>query len=51
MRISKEILAYVADGDFHTVLNNVEYSTNLREVVTVGYMVEHAAQRTKGVEN
>lgn len=44
MHISKEILAYVADGDFHMVLNNVEYSTNPRDIVTVGYMMEHIVQ-------
>ncbi|WP_286676656.1 hypothetical protein [Cytobacillus solani] len=38
--ISKDILSYVADGDAHTKLENVEYSTNLREIVTVGYMEE-----------
>jgi hypothetical protein len=38
--LSKDLLEYVADGDLHTKLNSVEYSTNLREVVTVGYMME-----------
>lgn len=38
---SKELLDYVADGDEHTKLDGVEHSTNLREVVTVGYMVEY----------
>lgn len=44
MCISKEILAFISDGDFHTVLDNVEYSTNLRAIVTVGYMEEHIIQ-------
>lgn len=39
--ISKELLNYVADGDEHTRLSSVEHSTNLREIVTVGHMIEH----------
>jgi hypothetical protein len=39
--ISEELLPFIADGDLHTKLNNIEYSTSLREVVTVGYMLEH----------
>lgn len=41
MKISEELLNYVSDGDLHTKLDGVEHSTNLREIVTVGYMVEH----------
>lgn len=41
MNISKEILNYVADADLHTKLSSVEHSTNLREIVTVGYMLEN----------
>jgi hypothetical protein len=41
MPVSKELLNYVSDGDLHTVLDNVQYSTNLREIVTIGYMMEH----------
>jgi hypothetical protein len=41
MAISKEIISYINDGDYHTVLEGVEYSTNLREIVTVGYMMEN----------
>lgn len=41
MAVSKELLNYVSDGDLHTVLDGVQHSTNLREIVTVGYMVEH----------
>lgn len=44
MTISKELLSYVADADLSTKLENVEYSTNLREIVTVGYMVENPAE-------
>ncbi|MFD2046044.1 hypothetical protein ACFSTA_12360 [Ornithinibacillus salinisoli] len=40
--ISNEIFDYVADGDLHTKLDSVEYSTNLREIVTVGQMIERA---------
>lgn len=39
--ISKDLMSYVADGDEHAKLENVEYSTNLREIVTVGYMEEN----------
>jgi hypothetical protein len=41
MQISTELLDYVSDGDLHTKLDGVEYSTNLREIVTVGYMIDH----------
>jgi hypothetical protein len=41
MQISKELLNYVVDGDLHTKIDGVEFSTNLREIVTVGYMLEH----------
>lgn len=41
MEISKELLSYVVDGDLHIKLESVAYSTDLREIVTVGYMVEH----------
>ncbi|GIN60492.1 hypothetical protein J27TS8_04850 [Robertmurraya siralis] len=40
MKISKELLHYVADGDAHIKLSSVEHSTNLREVVTIGYMAD-----------
>ena len=41
MKISKDLLDYVVDGDLQTVLNSVEYSTSLREIVTIAYMIEH----------
>lgn len=47
MGISKELLPYVVDADLHTKLESVEYSTNLRDIVTVGYMME---QNLKGDE-
>lgn len=44
MTISKDLLPYVNDGDLHAKLEGVEYSTNLREIVTVGYMIENPAE-------
>lgn len=41
MPVSKELLSYVADGDEHARLSSVEYSTNLREIVTVGQMIAY----------
>jgi hypothetical protein len=35
MPISKCLVDYVSDGDYSTWLDNVEYSTNLREILTV----------------
>lgn len=40
--ISKELLDYVTDGDLHVKLASVDYSTNLREIVTVGQMIKYA---------
>ena len=40
--ISNELLDYVADGDEHDKLASVEYSTDLREIVTVGQMIKYA---------
>lgn len=40
--ISNELLDYVADGDLHAKLTDVEYSTNLREIVTVEQMIKYA---------
>lgn len=47
MSLSNSLADYIFDGDLSTKLENVEYSTNLREIVTVGYMIEHF----KGGEN
>ncbi|WP_270578019.1 hypothetical protein [Caldibacillus thermoamylovorans] len=41
MSLSNSLKDYIFDGDLSTKLENVEYSTNLREIVTVGYMIEH----------
>lgn len=46
MPISKELLKHVADGDYHTKLASVKYSTSLREIITVGNMLEQG-----GMEN
>ncbi|GGN59483.1 hypothetical protein [Oceanobacillus indicireducens] len=40
--ISNVLLDYVCDGDEHAKLASVEYSTDLREIVTVGQMIKHA---------
>lgn len=39
--ISNNLLDYVADGDLHTKLSSVDYSTDLREIVTIGQMIKH----------
>lgn len=44
MAISKELINHIADGDLHTVMSDVEFSTNLREIVTVGYMIDNPAE-------
>lgn len=41
MPVSKLLLNYVADGDEHARLSSVEHSTNLREIITVQYMIEN----------
>jgi hypothetical protein len=41
MKFSKELIDYVADGDMQTKLVAVDHSTSLREVITVGYMIEN----------
>lgn len=40
MSFTKELLELVTDGDLHTKLEGVEYSTSIREVVTIGQMIE-----------
>lgn len=39
MKISSCLLDYVVDADEHTKTVNIEYSTDLRSIVTVGYMM------------
>lgn len=49
MGFSKELLDYVSDGDLHTKLVDVKYSTSLREVVTVEDMINHYESQKKVV--
>ncbi|WP_158738657.1 hypothetical protein [Alteribacillus sp. YIM 98480] len=49
MKISYELLDYVGDADLHTKLKDVEYSTDLREVVTVGFMMEKENEKAPAV--
>jgi hypothetical protein len=44
--ISKALLSHVSDGDLHIKMDGVDYSTNLREIVTVEYMVEQYEKST-----
>jgi hypothetical protein len=44
LQISKELLIRVMDADLHTKLVSVEYSTSLREIVTIGYMMEQGGK-------
>lgn len=48
MKFSTILLGHVSDGDLHTKLKDVEYSTNLREIITVGDMLR--AENLKGGE-
>jgi hypothetical protein len=41
MKISKELLHYINDGDLHIINENVEHSTDLREVTSIEYMIAH----------
>ena len=41
MAFSKELIDYVSDGDLHATMEGVKHSTDLRAIVTVGYMIEH----------
>lgn len=41
MEVDKILLNYISDGDEHLKLSEVEHSTDLREIVTVGYMIEN----------
>lgn len=46
MEISNVLLDYVSDGDLHIVMDGIEHSTNVREIVTVGYMLEQGKTPT-----
>ena len=38
--MTQSLLQYISDGDLSTKLESVEYSTNLRSIVTIGYLQE-----------
>lgn len=38
--VSQEVINAVFDGDLHTRIQNVEFSTSPREVITIGEMME-----------
>lgn len=38
--MTQSLLQYISDGDLSTKLESVEYSTNLRSIITVEYMME-----------
>lgn len=42
MIFNKVLLHLVSDADLHTKNGPIEYSTSLREIITVGYMMEHS---------
>ena len=39
--MTQSLLQYISDGDLSTKLESIEYSTNLRSIVTIGYLQEH----------
>lgn len=46
MGISKVLLDYVADGDLQTTMEGVSYSTSIRKIVTIGYMIDEYEKST-----
>jgi hypothetical protein len=40
--VSQEVLNAIFDGDLHTKLEGVEFSTSPRAVITVGEMMERS---------
>lgn len=38
--MSQEVINAIFDGDLHTRIQNVEFSTSPREVITIGEMME-----------
>lgn len=38
--MSQEVINAIFDGDLHTKLEGVEFSTSPREIITVGEMME-----------
>lgn len=47
MKISSCLIDYVVDADEHTKLANVDYSTDLRTIVPIGYMVQRYQQENE----
>ena len=45
--IKNVLIEHVVDADFHTKYSDIRHSTNLREIVTVGDMIDHAEKREK----
>lgn len=41
MYISEELLIYISDADLQTKNEDIKFSTSIREIVTVEYMMEH----------
>lgn len=41
LKFSQEVINSVVDADLHVTLEQVEYSTNSRNIVPVGYMMEN----------
>lgn len=39
--INKLLLIYVSDADLQTKHENTQYSTSVREIITVGFMLDH----------
>jgi hypothetical protein len=42
--VSQELVKYVFDGDLSTKIEVIKFSTNPREVVTVGEMLEQGGE-------
>lgn len=38
--MTQSLLQYISDGDLSTKLESIEHSTNLRSIVTIGYLQE-----------
>ena len=40
-RFSDTVIGSIVDGDLHAKINNITYSTNPREIITVGMVESH----------
>ncbi len=47
MEINEALLDYVSDGDIHTKLEGIEYSTSWREIITVEDMVNYCGKEAQ----